>query len=45
MPRLENTLGKEHYFSAPPEILKRAKQLRKKMTPAEKQLWKHLRNR
>lgn len=45
MPRLENTLGKEHYFNAPPEILKRAKQLRKTTTPAEKQLWKHIRNR
>jgi len=45
MPRLKSTLGKGHSFNAPPEIVKRAKQLRKTMTPAEKKLWKHLRNR
>ncbi|MCF8231968.1 MAG: endonuclease domain-containing protein [Bacteroidales bacterium] len=45
MPGLQSTLNKEHHFGAPPETIKRAKQLRKKMTPAERKLWKHLRNR
>ncbi|MCF8334326.1 MAG: DUF559 domain-containing protein [Bacteroidales bacterium] len=31
--------------SAPPETIKRTKQLRRKMTPAEKKLWKYLCNR
>jgi len=33
------------FYNASPEIHKRAKELRKNMTPAEKVLWKHIRNR
>ncbi|MCF8308957.1 MAG: endonuclease domain-containing protein, partial [Bacteroidales bacterium] len=45
MPRLQSTLNKEHHFGAPPETIKRTKQLRNRMTPAEKKLWKYLRKR
>jgi very-short-patch-repair endonuclease len=33
------------FYNASPEIHQRAKELRKNMTPAEKVLWKHIRNR
>ena len=45
MPYQENTLGKEHHFGASAETIELAKRLRKRMTPAEKKLWKYLRNR
>ena len=45
MPYLESNLGKEHYFGASIETIALAKRLRKKTTPAEEKLWKHLRNR
>lgn len=37
--------GENLFFGASPEILKRAKELRKQLTPAEKALWNILRNK
>lgn len=45
MPHLWNITNYEYHFGAPPETFKRAKQLRRIMTPAEKKLWRYLRNR
>jgi very-short-patch-repair endonuclease len=45
MIKLRNTNTHIYHFGAKPEIFDRAQQLRKKMTEAEKILWKRLRNR
>jgi very-short-patch-repair endonuclease len=40
---LGKSVEREMYFSAKPEILKRAREMRKNPTEAERILWKHLR--
>ena len=45
MAKLQNTSTHIYHYGAKPEIFDLAQQLRKKMTEAEKKLWKMLRNR
>nr|NQU92957.1 endonuclease domain-containing protein [Bacteroidota bacterium] len=45
MVKLKNTSSHIYHYGATPEIFDRAQQLRKKMTEAEANLWKRLRNR
>ena len=45
MTKLQNTSTHIYHYGAKPEIFDRAQQLRKKMTEAEKKLWRILRNR
>ncbi len=41
----KRTIEADFFYEAPPEIFKLARELRKNATKAEKELWKHLRNR
>lgn len=45
MAYLGKTKEKTMYYGAPPEIIQRARELRKNMTPAEKLLWEKLRKK
>jgi very-short-patch-repair endonuclease len=45
MVRLRNTVQRGLHFGAESEFFLKAQELRRKMTEAEKELWKHLRNR
>ena len=45
MVKIRSKIDADMYFGASAEIMKRAHELRKNMTPAEKTLWEHLRNR
>jgi len=45
MTYLGNTVEISMYYGAKPEIIKRARELRKNMTEAEKKLWLHLRKK
>jgi len=45
MVRLRNTIRREFHFGANKDLFEKAQALRKNMTPAEKEVWKYLRNR
>ncbi len=45
MVKIRSKIDADMYFGASAEIMKRAHELQKNMTPAEKILWEHLRNR